>query len=226
MKFFLSLIFSLTLSIAHSQLGVQVASTYNSIPEWQIAFENGLTQKHSPFMRYGSMITFRYQKDLPPKRLYIAPAISVDRNTQDFYYHHFELVGYNFKGILGYKFLMIKKETQAINPAFSASLELSAGAGYAAMSYRKPIFSDGEYTGEQEHFANGMMTSSFGANLSSEIFVSEKLSFGPILGIRYVPGLNWSELPTLIAAELPTRLGNSHLLQWHVGVLLQWQFEK
>jgi len=224
MKIFLSLLFTLTLGIAHSQLGVQIASTYNSIPGWQIAFENGLTGKHSPFMRYGSMISFRYQMDLHTEGFYLAPAIAIDRNTQDFHFHHFELIGYNLGGILGYRFLTIKKDEAAAHQSFSAGIELSAGAGYMAMRYNRPLFSDGEYTGEQEQFSHNLLAASFGTHLSTKIFVSEKLGFGPMLSIRYVPHLNWSALPSLIDPELPSSLGNTHLFQWTAGVLMHWHF--
>lgn len=226
MKLFLSLLFSFFAGIAHSQLGIQVASTYNSIQEWQVAYENGLTGKHSPIMRYGTLITFRYRVGSPSGNLYLAPSVAIDRNTQDFSYHHFELVGYNLIGALGYRFFSIGQKRNPSLPALSVNAELALGAGLSTMLYKRPVYSDGEYTGEQEHYQNKQVSATFGLNLSSEIFVSEKFSFGPMLGIRWVPELSWTELPTLIDSDLPPELGESQLMQWTIGVLFQWRFAK
>ncbi len=222
MKLLLSLLFSFSVVWAYPQLSVQVASTYNSIPGWQVAFENGLTGKHSPFMRYGTMIGFRYQLPITGPSFYFAPTIALERNTQDYKYHLFELDAYHFQGIAGYRFLANNKK----EPTFSVNAELSFGAGLATMRYNRPAFSDGEYTGEHEQFGNNMLITSLGLNLTTKIFISEKLSFGPMAGWRYVPKLHWPELPILIDPSLPASLGNARLTQWTLGVLLHWHFAK
>ncbi len=225
MKFLLSLLLFLTTTFAWSQLEVQVGSTYNSLPGWQVAFENGLTGKHSPFMRFGTSIMFRYRQPVT-RKFYFAPAFAIDRNTQDFNYHHFELVGFGLNGIAGYRFLTITKEEKSADPLFSLSTELVFGMSYSSMRYNRPVFSDGEYTGEHEDFEDHMLTSHLGANLTSNILVSEKFGFGPMAGLRYVPTLEWNDLPVLVDPSLPGNLGKTYLIQWTVGIKLYWRFAK
>ncbi len=206
--------------ICMAQLGVQVLTTSNSAPSWQVIYENALTGKHAQFLHFGSAMECYWHQRLADSRWFLRPAWRLDRNTQEYRFHHFEATALDLQTGIGA--VLAGHGSKTGNHLF---VELFALGGYFNFRYRQPYFEEqSQPAGYHVHRASSFHVGA-GGRLGAHLNISSQLSFGPIVGIRVLPQARWPQLREVLdAAELPAQLEQSTFTQLFMGVAIQWSF--